>query len=45
MLAPHSSPPVFTSPARVVTNDDLAKIMDTSEEWIVQRTGIKRATG
>jgi len=28
-------------PARVVTNDDLAKIMDTSDEWIVQRTGIK----
>jgi 3-oxoacyl-[acyl-carrier-protein] synthase-3 len=25
----------------VVTNDDLAQIMDTSDEWIVQRTGIK----
>ncbi|MDP3910091.1 MAG: beta-ketoacyl-ACP synthase III [Gemmatimonadales bacterium] len=31
----------FHVPARVVTNDDLAKIMDTSEEWIVQRSGIK----
>ncbi|MDH3259806.1 MAG: ketoacyl-ACP synthase III [Acidimicrobiia bacterium] len=28
-------------PPRVVTNDDLAQIMDTSDEWIVQRTGIK----
>ena len=28
-------------PPRVVTNDDLAKVMDTSDEWIVQRTGIK----
>ncbi len=28
-------------PPRVVTNDDLAQMMDTSDEWIVQRTGIK----
>lgn len=28
-------------PSRVVTNDDLAKMMTTSDEWIVQRTGIK----
>src|SRR6185295_19412790 len=27
-------------PERVVTNDDLAKIMDTSDEWIKSRTGI-----
>ena len=27
-------------PDRVVTNDDLAKLMDTSDEWIRQRTGI-----
>ena len=27
-------------PDNVVTNDDLAKIMDTSDEWIVERTGI-----
>lgn len=28
-------------PVRSVTNDDLAKIMDTSDEWIYSRTGIK----
>ena len=28
-------------PTRVVTNHDLAKLMPTSDEWIVQRTGIK----
>lgn len=27
-------------PGRVVTNHDLSKIVDTSDEWIVQRTGI-----
>ncbi len=27
-------------PERVVTNDELAKIMDTSDEWIQERTGI-----
>lgn len=27
-------------PNKVVTNDDLAKIMDTNDEWIKQRTGI-----
>jgi 3-oxoacyl-[acyl-carrier-protein] synthase III len=28
-------------PSRVVTNADMAKIVDTSDEWIVQRTGIR----
>jgi 3-oxoacyl-[acyl-carrier-protein] synthase-3 len=28
-------------PTRVVTNHDLAKMMTTSDEWIVQRTGIR----
>ena len=28
-------------PPRVVTNADLAKVMDTSDEWITQRTGIR----
>lgn len=28
-------------PSRVVTNDDLAKQMTTSDEWIFQRSGIK----
>ena len=27
-------------PSQVITNDDLAQIMDTSDEWIRQRTGI-----
>jgi 3-oxoacyl-[acyl-carrier-protein] synthase III len=31
----------FHVPERVVTNDDLAQIMDTSDEWISQRSGIK----
>ena len=28
-------------PENIVTNDDLSKIMDTSDEWIRERTGIK----
>lgn len=28
-------------PERVVTNDDLSRFMDTSDEWIRQRTGIQ----
>ncbi len=28
-------------PARIMTNADMAKIVDTSDEWIVERTGIK----
>jgi 3-oxoacyl-[acyl-carrier-protein] synthase III len=31
----------FHVPERVVTNDELARIMDTSDEWITQRSGIK----
>ena len=27
-------------PSRVVTNDDMSKIVDTTDEWIVERTGI-----
>jgi 3-oxoacyl-[acyl-carrier-protein] synthase-3 len=27
-------------PARIMTNDELARMVDTSDEWIVQRTGI-----
>lgn len=27
-------------PARSLTNQDLEKVMDTSDEWIIQRTGI-----
>src|SRR5689334_4016601 len=28
-------------PPRVVTNDELSKQLNTSDEWIVQRTGIR----
>jgi 3-oxoacyl-[acyl-carrier-protein] synthase-3 len=28
-------------PERVVTNEDLAKLVDTSDEWITQRVGIR----
>ena len=28
-------------PQNIVTNDDLSKIMDTNDEWIQERTGIK----
>lgn len=31
----------FYVPDNVVTNDDLSKIMDTNDEWIQERTGIK----
>lgn len=29
-------------PERIYTNDDLSRIVDTSDEWITTRTGIKR---
>src|SRR5262245_46918700 len=29
-------------PKRVVTNDDLARMVDTSDEWIRERTGIEQ---
>jgi 3-oxoacyl-[acyl-carrier-protein] synthase III len=28
-------------PARVLTNNDLARMVDTSDDWIIQRTGIR----
>jgi 3-oxoacyl-[acyl-carrier-protein] synthase III len=28
-------------PEKIVTNDDLAKLVDTNDQWIVERTGIK----
>ncbi len=30
----------MAAPDRVLTNDDLAKMVDTSDEWILSRTGI-----
>ena len=32
----------IAQPQRVVTNDELAKTVDTNDEWITQRTGIKQ---
>jgi len=29
------------APERVVTNDELAQMVDTSDEWIIERTGIR----
>jgi len=29
------------APDRVVTNDDLSQLVDTSDEWIMERTGIR----
>ncbi|MBV8761762.1 MAG: ketoacyl-ACP synthase III [Deltaproteobacteria bacterium] len=29
-------------PSRVVTNDDLSKLMETTNDWIVERTGIEQ---
>jgi len=29
-------------PDEVVTNDDLAKVVDTTDDWIVERTGIRQ---
>ncbi|HEX4620367.1 MAG TPA: 3-oxoacyl-ACP synthase, partial [Myxococcaceae bacterium] len=29
------------APEKVVTNDDLAKIVETSDAWITERTGIR----
>ena len=28
-------------PRKVLTNDDLTKMLDTTDEWITKRTGIK----
>ncbi|WP_269525128.1 beta-ketoacyl-ACP synthase III [Coraliomargarita parva] len=45
-MPPHSSQSVVILgtgsylPERVVTNDDMAKLVDTSDEWIRSRTGI-----
>ena len=30
------------APSKVVTNDDMAEIVDTSDEWITERTGIRQ---
>jgi 3-oxoacyl-[acyl-carrier-protein] synthase-3 len=32
----------IATPERVLTNDELAKVVDTNDEWIVSRTGIEQ---
>lgn len=32
----------FYVPEKVLTNDDLCRMVDTTDEWIVKRTGIKK---
>ena len=32
----------FYAPERIVTNDELAKTVDTSDEWIRTRSGIRQ---
>lgn len=32
----------LSTPKKIVTNDDLSEILDTSDEWISKRTGIKQ---
>ena len=29
-------------PKRIMTNDELSRLVDTTDEWIVERTGIKQ---
>ena len=29
------------APERVIANDELAQMVDTSDEWIIERTGIR----
>ena len=32
-------------PSKVITNHDLEKMVDTSDEWITVRTGIRELAG
>ena len=41
MPNPYISGTGFYLPPHIVTNDDLSSYMDTSDEWIQERTGIK----
>ncbi len=47
MIASATGPPIGITglgtcvPDQVMTNDDLAKLVDTDDEWIVERTGIR----
>ena len=41
MPNPYISGTGFFLPQRIVTNDELSKKIDTTDEWIQERTGIK----
>src|SRR5205814_3301488 len=47
MIGQASGPPISITglgayvPDRVLTNDELSTIVDTSDEWIMERTGIR----
>jgi 3-oxoacyl-[acyl-carrier-protein] synthase-3 len=47
MIAKTTGPPISITglgcyvPERIVTNDELAKLVDTNDEWIRERTGIR----
>ena len=41
MLNPYISGTGHFVPPKIVTNDDLSKLMDTTDKWIEERTGIK----
>jgi 3-oxoacyl-[acyl-carrier-protein] synthase-3 len=41
MPNPYISGTGYYLPPRVVSNDDLSKYIDTTDEWIQERTGIK----
>lgn len=32
----------FAVPQRIISNDELSEFMDTTDEWISKRTGIKQ---
>ena len=40
MSAPHILATGRCLPARVVTNEEISKRVDTSDEWVFSRTGI-----
>jgi len=41
MITPYIKSIGYYVPEKTVSNDDLAKVMDTSDEWIFSHTGIK----
>jgi len=42
MIRPYIKSISYSLPDKLVTNDDLSKLMDTSDEWIISHTGIKQ---